>query len=696
VLNKKLKLPMKANETKVDKFLASNETTFAIPVYQRNYDWTKVQCQQLLNDIIDIGKNDDNSVHFIGSIVYVHDDIYSASGLNELTIIDGQQRLTTITLIYIAISDFARENENNNLYERINKTYLINQFAPEEQKLKLRTTDSNDKALKFIMCRAKGDEFKGGYSRLIENYEYFRSQITSNNQDIFLRGLSKLIFIDIALDRQKDNPQRIFESLNSTGLELSQADLIRNYILMGLNRQMQDKIYQNYWEYIERNAKDESLNKSRVSDFIRDFLTLKNKEIPNKGDVYMKFKAKYPTTNSNDLENTLSEIKSLVTCYNKLINPKNEPTKEIKKELEYINRLEINVAYPFLMKIYEDYNNGIITKAIFVSILNLVQSFTWRRFVVGLGTEGRNKIFMNLYDKIEPNQYLLSVQKAFMQLSGNNRFPRNVETKKALKLKDFYNTKSKNRAYLFEKMENYQNKEVVIIEGNSDITIEHIFPQTPDPKWKNEMTIEDFSFVKDNYLNTIGNLTLTGNNSKLGNKTFIEKRDMEGGYKDSRLWLNKQLSKSEKWDKKEIEKRFEYLSDRFFKIWEIPNINIEEDIFNPEVNIFEAASPKHKKLDYAIFKNKKLEVRELSKLYTEIIKRLFELNPEIFFATELGAKVGLWKKSSESVGLRQPFAVNDFYVIETHYDNIGKFEKIKQALILFECEDDLLIKYADA
>lgn len=687
---------MKANETKVEKFLATNETTFAIPVYQRNYDWTKVQCQQLFNDIIDVGKNDNTSAHFIGSIVYVHDDVYSASGLNELTIIDGQQRLTTITLIYIAISIFAKENDNNHLHERINKTYLINQFAPEEQKLKLRPTDSNDKALKFIIYSTKGDEFKYGYSRLIENYDYFRSQLTPNNQEIILKGLSKLIFIDIALDRQKDNPQRIFESLNSTGLELSQADLIRNYILMGLNRKMQDKIYQTYWEYIEKNAKDELLNKSKVSDFIRDFLTLKSKEIPNKGDVYVKFKAKYPTTNAEDLEKTLLEIKSLVTFYNKLINPKNEIDKEIKQQLEYINRLEVNVVYPFLMQVYEDYSNGIIDKVTFLSILNLIQSFTWRRFVVGLGTEGRNKIFMNFYDKIDKNNYLLSVQKAFMQLPGNSRFPRNVETKKALKIKDFYNIKSKNRSYLFEKLENYQNKEVVLIEGNSDITVEHIFPQSPDQKWKNEMTIEDFSFIKDNYLNTIGNLTLTGSNSKLGNKIFIEKRDMEDGYKESRLWLNKQLSKSDKWDKKEIEKRFEHLSDRFFKIWEIPSINIEEDIFNPEVNIFEAATPKHKKLDYAIFKNIRLDVREISKLYTEIMKQLFDLKPEIFLATDLGSKVGLVKKSSEPIGLRQPFALNDNYFIETNHDDISKFERIKLALIQFEYEDDLLIKYSDA
>ncbi len=301
---------MKANETKVDKFLATNETIFAIPVYQRNYDWTLFQCKRLLQDIVETGKNDKTSAHFIGSIVYVHDDFYTASGLTELTIIDGQQRLTTITLIYIALYRLAKELDNHTLVNRIQKTYLINEFAPEEEKLKLKPTENNKEALRYILNSSDGEEFKG-YSKIIENFEYFRSTIKAENFEVIQRGLSKLIFVDIALDRQKDNPQRIFESLNSTGLELSPADLIRNYILMGISRANQDRMYKIYWEVIEKNAKDETLNKTRVSEFIRDYLTLKNKEIPNKGDVYSKFKEKYPTTTIDDLEIVLIELKSL-------------------------------------------------------------------------------------------------------------------------------------------------------------------------------------------------------------------------------------------------------------------------------------------------------------------------------------------------------------------------------------------------
>ncbi len=486
---------MKANETKVDKFLATNETTFAIPVYQRNYDWTLTQCKQLLYDIIETGKNDKTNAHFIGSIVYVHDDVYTASGLTELTIIDGQQRLTTLTLIYIAIYRLAQQLDNQMLVNRIHKTYLINEFAPEAEKLKLKPTENNKDALRHILNSTDSEEFKG-YSKIIENFEYFRSAITPENYETVQRGLSKLIFVDIALDRQKDNPQRIFESLNSTGLELSQADLIRNYILMGLPRTHQEKIYKSYWEVIEKNAKDETLNKTRVSEFIRDYLTLKNKEIPNKGDVYVTFKANYPTTTICDLEEILSELKSLSKFYNKLVNPKNEANREIRQQFEYISRLEINVAFPFLMKVYEDYSNSLIDKLTFISVLSLVQSFTFRRFILGLPTNALNKIFMTLYDKVEQDSYLNSIQKSLMQRSGVQRFPRNTETINALKEKDVYNIKQKNRTYLLEKIENHQNTEPVIIEGNSDITIEHIFPQNPDPKWKIELGADDSGLSK--------------------------------------------------------------------------------------------------------------------------------------------------------------------------------------------------------
>ena len=685
---------MKANETKVEDFLSSNKTQFVIPVYQRNYDWTIGQCKQLLDDILEVGTNKRMNAHFIGSIVYVHDDVYQTSRIKELTVIDGQQRLTTLTLIYLVLYRLAIELKDEGLVNEISETYLINKFSAEEEKLKLRPTDNNDRALKYLLRSDPTEEY-ADFSKLIDNFNYFKGRITQENNQTVLNGLSKLMFVEVSLDREKDDPQRIFESLNSTGLDLSQADLISNYILMGLNRRDQNKIYQNYWEIIEQLAKDETLNISRVSDFIRDYLTLENKNIPNKGKVYLEFKEKYPISTLEELEHNLTGIKSLVKHYNKLINPKNEHDKEIRLQLEYINRLEINVAYPFLMKVYEDYTNSIIDKSTFLKVLELVQSFTWRRFILGLPTNALNKIFMSLYDKVENDNYLFSIQKSLLQRTGVQRFPKNAEFIDALKVKDVYNIKSKNRTYLLERLENLDNKEPVLIDGNEDITIEHIFPQNPDPKWKVELGNEEFNFIKDNYLNTIGNLTLSGNNGRLGNKSFIDKRDLkDAGYKDSRLWLNKYLSSISKWDKTEIEKRFDSIAERVLKIWEIPNITVEEKLDINEVNIFDADDPKFKKLEYAVFFDQRIDVLQVSKLYVEVFKKLFELQPETFFTTEIGSRIGLTKSPSET-NARQPIAINDTYYIEGNIDNIGKFDRIKQALTIFDLEDELMIKYAE-
>ena len=684
---------MKANETKVEDFLSANKTQFVIPVYQRNYDWSTSQCKQLLDDILEVGTNKKLNAHFIGSIVYIHDDVYTATRIKELTVIDGQQRLTTLTLIYLVIYSLAKELKDQGLVDEISETYLINKFASEEEKLKLRPTENNNKVLKYLLRSDKDEEFQE-FSKLIDNFNYFKERINEKNYQFILDGLSKLMFVEISLDREKDDPQRIFESLNSTGLELSQADLIRNYISMGLNRKNQNIIYHDYWEVIEKLAKDEVTNVSKVSEFIRDYLTLENKKIPNKGKVYLEFKAKYPTTTFNDLQTNLAEVKSFVKHYNKLINPKNETDKSIRLQLEYINRLEINVAFPFLIKVYDDYGKSIIDKQTFIEVLKLIQSYTWRRFILGLPTNALNKIFMNLYDKIDLSNYLYSIKKSLVQKSGTQKFPKDTEVIDALKVKDVYNIKSKNRIYLLERLENFDHTELVTIEENPDITVEHIFPQNPDPKWKIELGNDEYVFVKENYLNTISNLTLSGNNGKLGNKTFSEKRDLEGaGYKDSKLWLNKYLSKPKKWDKTEIERRFEQIAERFLKIWEYPNINLSSEVDNSETNIFEAENPKHKKLEYAIFCNQKIEVTQVTKLYVELFKKFFETQPETFFTTDLGSRIGLTKNPDET-GLRQPVSINDTYFIESNIDNNGKFDRIKQALTIFELQDELMIKYA--
>jgi uncharacterized protein with ParB-like and HNH nuclease domain len=686
---------MKANETKVEDFLSSNKTQFVIPVYQRNYDWSIVQCKRLLDDILEVGKNTKQVAHFIGSIVFVHDDAYTTSRIRELIIIDGQQRLTTITLIYLTVYWLAKKSNDEALVNEIFETYLINKFAADEEKLKLRPTENNDKALKYLLRNDANEEFSD-YSKLIDNFNYFKSRIVEENYQTVLKGLSKLMFVEISLDRQNDDPQRIFESLNSTGLDLSQADLIRNYILMGLNRNDQNRIFQNYWVIIEKFAKDEILNISKVSDFIRDFLTFVNKRIPNKGNVYLEFKEKYPHTTVQELEQNLSLIKGFVKYYNKLSNPKNEPDGDIRLQLEYINRIEINVAYPFLMKVYEDFDKHTIDRQTFIKVLELIQSFAWRRFIIGLPTNALNKIFMTLYDKIDVNDYLGSIQKWLITRSGTQRFPKDTEIIDALKVKDVYNIKSKNRMYLLERLENFENTERVVIDGNENITIEHILPQNPDNKWRTELGDEEFTFIYDTFLNSVGNLTLSGNNGKLGNKPFTEKRDLENaGYKDSRLWLNKYLATLDCWNKAAIEKRFNLIAKRFLKIWEYPNLHhIKSASDNEEINIFDADDPTGKRIEYMIFCDEKIKKSSASEYYSEIFKKLFELQPETFFTTNLGSRIKLTKLGEEFV-LRRAAPINDTYFVEVNYSNKDLFDRIKHALTTFELEDELIIKYAE-
>lgn len=657
-----------------------------------NYDWTDSQCKQLLDDIVEVGTNKEMNAHFIGSMVHVHDDVYTTSRIKELTIIDGQQRLTTLTLIYLVLYRLAKRLNDKTRAEEIHETYLINKFAPEQEKLKLRPTENNDKALKYLL-RGDDDEGFNEYSRIVENFRYFRDRITKEDYESILEGLSKLMFVEIALDRTKDNPQRIFESLNSTGLELSQADLIRNYILMGLKREDQKKIYQNYWEIIEKFARDETSQKSKVSSYIRDYLTLENKKIPNQNKVYVEFKAKYPTSSVDELEFRLSEIKNLARHYNKLINPKKEPDEEISSQLKYINRLEITVAFPFLIKVYDDYAREVIDKSTFLKILDLIQSFTLRRVILGLPRGYLNKIFMDLYGKVDPTNYLYSIQKSLIQRSGQQRFPEDKEVIDALKSKDVYNFKRKDKIYLLERLENFENKEPVVIEGNPDITIEHIFPRNPDPKWRVDLGSEEYTFIKENYLHTIGNLTLSGNNGKLGNKPFEEKRGLEdAGYKDSRLWMNRYLSTLDKWGRKEIEERFKLIAERFLKIWEYPNIKIKFESDNGEVNIFDAEDPTRKKLEYAIFFDEKIKVSKVTELYIEVFKRLFKLVPERFFKTELGRILGLTEKSNK---LRRAIDISHNYFIEAHSSSKQKFDKLKRVLEILGVEDELYIKYED-
>lgn len=688
---------MKASEINLNRFLSQTDTQFVIPVYQRNYDWTEAQCRQLLTDILAAGITEKINAHFIGSIVYIHDDVYSVSGIRELAIIDGQQRLTTVTLIYIAIYRLLKSMGDQQKLTRIHETYLINKFAAEEEKLKLRPTENNDRAIKHLLSGDDGESFGGGYSRVLGNFGFFRSQITEENIETVLNGLSKLMFVEVSLERGKDDAQRIFESLNSTGLELSQADLIRNFILMGLNRKNQNDIYVKYWQKIELNAKELKTNQSRVSDFIRDYLTLKTKKIPNKSSVYAQFKERFPTLQYEELEVLLDELKRISWHYRKFVNPDEESDVEIRRQLQNIDHLEINVSYPFLLQVFSDYENELINKAQLLGVMELIQSFVWRRFVLGLPTNALNKIFMRLYEDVDVGDYVASITASLMKRKGPQRFPKNAEVLASVIERDFYNIKPKNRTYFLQRLENHNNKEMVQLDGDSGITIEHIFPQTPDAKWKHQLSEEAYQAFVETHLHTIGNLTLSGNNGSLGNKSFMEKKGMnvdakEQGYTFSRLWLNRYLKDIDAWNLETYQERSRLLSERVLAIWQYPDIEIADAASHEEVSIFEAEDPTGRKLEYAVFADERREVTTVSDLYLLVMRELYVRNPEPFFASTLKDRLRVSKKASDC---RNAVELHEGYFIESNLSSSAKFERIQEVLTLFDAEDELTIRYAD-
>ena len=682
---------MKANQLQINNFLQAPNVQFVIPVYQRNYDWKNAECKELLNDIIGV-ETEDRGTHFIGSIVFVHEGTYSTSEVKELVIIDGQQRLTTINILYVALYRFAKDNGKTQDSERLYNMFLTNQYVQNESsKLKLKQTDTNSIAFKAIML---GTE-KGftGFSNVIENYNFFRSYIDESNFEIILKGLNRLIFVEISLERDKDDPQRIFESLNSTGLDLSQSDLIRNFILMDLPPKDQNRIYETIWNPIEENAKDIVKQNSLVSDFIRDYLTLRNKKIPNKNKVYAEFKSLYSNKKEEAYHQELENIKSLSVHYKKLVNPSVVADAIIRKELEYINRLEINVAYPFLLQVFEDAENGLLSNEDLIKILKLIQSYAWRRFIVGLPTNALNKIFMSLYAEVDTEEYYDSIAKVLLKKRGSAKFPTNEDLKTALNDKDLYNTQPKNRNYMFEMLENFNNREYVNT-NNEQITIEHIFPRNPNENWSADLSADEYFLFKEKYLNTIGNLTLSGNNGALSNKSFLAKKEMnnegkEEGYNYSRLWLNSYLKSLDSWNVSNYEERLNIIYERFLKIWEYPNIIITESEDSEEQNLFDIDSPKNKKLEYYIFENSKVEEYTIAQMYYNILRNLYDKNSQLLVSNQ-----DIFKITKNASDFRSAQEIANGWYVEFNIDSNTKFASLKRLLNLFELEDELYVKYS--
>jgi len=562
---------MKATETPLVKFLQGTRQ-FIIPIYQRTYSWTEKQCEQLWDDIVQVAKNKEIPAHFIGSIVYIEKGLYQVSDVPQLLVIDGQQRLTTLSLLLAAFGKALEEKEEEDeiTTKKINNYFLFNNEESGEKRYKLILTQSDKDTLINLL---EGRDTPEKYSKnIINNFKYFQNQISKSGIDLGLlyQGICKLIIVDISLDSNHDNPQLIFESLNSTGLELSQADLIRNYVLMGLEREKQEEIYKNFWYPIEEGF-GHSEGTEYFDRFMRDYLTIKSGQIPNIRDVYSSFKEYFASANQS-VEELISDIHYFSKFFTKLIFEKEEDI-QLNQIIHDINTLKVDVAYPFLLEVYVDFNKGQITRDETLEIFSIVESYVFRRAICEIPTNSLNKTFANLASEIEKEKYLESIKAAFGLKDSYRRFPTDKEFKSKFIEKNVYNT-TRIRKHLLDKLENYERKERVNVE---DYTLEHIMPQNKNlsEEWKKDLGA-NWNEIQEKYLHTAGNLTLTGYNSELSDKPFLEKRNMEGGFADSPIRLNGDLAKLENWNESEIVKRANTLSDKAILIWKYPQLS--EDI----------------------------------------------------------------------------------------------------------------------
>jgi len=561
---------LKAQDIQFFKLLQGSKQ-FIIPIYQRTYSWGVKQCRQLLSDIEKIGKSEDFSGHFLGSIVYIQEHHQTTSDVPKLLVIDGQQRLTTISILLTALAN-AIENSDAELSvsaKKIRNLYLFNSEEEDEKYFKLILTQ-NDKDTLLQLQKSK-DFLAKESVRIAENYDYFLKALAKMDLETIYRGLQKLFVVEVSLERGKDNPQLIFESMNSTGLDLTQADLIRNYILMGLEPKIQKELYENYWYPMEQSFGNEYATK--FDAFVRDYLTIKNKgDIPNKNAVYEAFK-EYFTQESLaglDVETIVKGLYEYSKHYVNMALLKEDDAK-LLQAFKNIYTLKVNVAYPFLLEIYVAYVTEEITKEEFLKILSYVENYVFRRVICGIPTNSLNKTFANFMKRVDTDNFIDSIGAYFVLLKSYQRFPSDAEFAQSFVDRDIYNLR--NRNYLLSKIENDGRKEFVDI-GN--YTIEHIMPQNKNlsDEWQEELG-ENWTEIQQRYLHTIGNLTLTGYNSELSDKPFSEKKNMEGGFTNSPIFLNRSVASVQKWTKDVIEHRAKALAKKAKEIWSFPNISDE-------------------------------------------------------------------------------------------------------------------------
>ena len=540
---------------------------FAIPIYQRNYDWKTDNCKQLYDDLVKIVKNNRKS-HFFGSLV----SVYNYEGQkHEYLVIDGQQRLTTVSLLLLAMHRLLEQgkvtSESRNLKDRIYEEYLVDKWQPKENQTKLKPV-KNDKYAYDKLFDDPAEHIRE--SNLTINYDYFLNRIQKQEitADELFDAICRLEIIDIELNSE-DNPQLIFESLNSTGLDLSEGDKIRNFILMGLPTKEQEDYYDKYWNKIE------VYTRSNVSAFVRDYLSIKEQAIPAQKKIYANFKD-FVESEKIETEPLLMEMLAYARNYQTLLEG-NTGNTVLDACIVRLNRLETTVTRPFFLEVLRLYHEKKLTMEEVTEIFLTVENYLFRRNICNLPTNALNKIFLLLHREImrydgTDEKYLEKFKYALLSKREGARFPDNKEFGAAFVSKPIYPMNSKNKTYLFERLENFGTKEDKDVYRHLDdgsYSIEHIMPQHLSPAWQEELG-SDYEQVHEEWLHRIANLTLTAYNSKYSNRSFLEKKTMESGFEDSGIRLNSWIAKKNQWTLSELKERSEYLKNRALEIWKIP------------------------------------------------------------------------------------------------------------------------------
>jgi uncharacterized protein with ParB-like and HNH nuclease domain/predicted transport protein len=559
---------MKATEAKLLEFLKKSPQ-FVIPIYQRTYGWGERECRQLWEDILRTGRNDDVSAHFVGSIVYVEKGLYQVSSQSPLLVIDGQQRLTTVTLLLEAVARHLGDSEPIDGFsaKKLRNYYALNPLEEGDRRYKLVLSQTDKASLMAVVDqRPMPKDFS---IRLEANFQFFEQQVASVADELesLCKGLAKLVIVDISLSRDQDNPQLIFESLNSTGRELSQADLIRNFVLMGLEPNLQSRLYEQYWRPMELDFGQEAYA-THFDAFMRHYLTVKTGNIPNVREVYEAFKQFARPLVATGIEPVVADIRAFAGYYCAMALG-GEREALLKAAFQDLRELKVDVAYPFLLELYHDYVAGALMAAELLRAVRLTESYVFRRAACAIPTNSMNKTFATFGRGLRKDRYLDSIQAHFLLLPSYRRFPTDDEFRREMQTRDLYNFRS--RSYWLRRLENFNRKERVSVD---EYTIEHILPQNPklSEQWRNELGPE-WERIQQTWLHTLGNLTLTGYNSEYSDHSFIEKRDMKGGFRESPLRVNEGLGALDGWNEDAIRNRAEKLSRLSVGVWPIPALD---------------------------------------------------------------------------------------------------------------------------